>query len=408
MIYSLQEIVLHAKNCSPYYRKLYAGIGEHFSLEDLPIVTQEDFWEHNSIQNNRLLTGPIEDGVVFKSGGTTGRPKFSVFTKAEWERFTAEFAYGMDHLALENGDRVANLFYGGSMYASFVFIMKSLEKCHQRLLHFPISGQCPLEDTIAFIRDYDIRVLLGVPTSIITLISKASAMEVKLPLTKIFFGGESMYPDQREFIKSYFPKILISSIGHASVDGGHIGLATPLCSYNEHVEFCKSSILEIIDPDSGQPIINSRKRGRLVYTNLTRKLMPIIRYPVGDMAEWTSESSEGERKYRILGRDDAGARVGTVTLTRDDLEQVFAAFKFTHKQMLLERIAGKDALTIRVVGSTTTSKEQLLQHLYKERSHLLAEVKKGHINPPIIEIVNESDLEVNPRTGKLRLVIDRR
>lgn len=47
------------------------------------------------MHDNRLLTGPMTDGVVFKSGGTTGAPKFSVFTHGEWDAFVTAFGRGM-------------------------------------------------------------------------------------------------------------------------------------------------------------------------------------------------------------------------------------------------------------------------------------------------------------------------
>src|SRR5882757_3018360 len=130
-IYALSEIVAQAREKSPYYKKLYENIGnpKNVKLSDLPVIDQGEFWNANTIRDNQLLTGPMEDGIVFKSGGTTGQPKFSIFTREEWNTFTDVFGEGMGHTGLVKGDRLANLFYAGELYASFTFIMKSVEAC---------------------------------------------------------------------------------------------------------------------------------------------------------------------------------------------------------------------------------------------------------------------------------------
>ncbi len=76
-IYPLESIVSIARSLSPYYKELYADLPETgWKLSDLPLVDQKKFWEYNTVDNNRLLTGEMSDGIIFKSGGTTGNPKF--------------------------------------------------------------------------------------------------------------------------------------------------------------------------------------------------------------------------------------------------------------------------------------------------------------------------------------------
>ena len=213
MIYDINDLVQFAAKNSKYYQKIYTGIIDkiksgNLKLSDLPIVDQSEFWKFNSIAENKMLTSDISSsgGIVFKSGGTTGNPKFSVYSKEEWEIFTSEFARGIDHIGLSDGDRVANIFYSGSLYASFVFIMKSLEKCKFNILHFPITGQCSTSEIVKILKEFRINVIVGVPTSILSLLEFANTNNEidSLFITKIFFGGESMFIDQRERIKSFF------------------------------------------------------------------------------------------------------------------------------------------------------------------------------------------------------------
>lgn len=453
MVYELKHLVNFAYQNSPYYKKLYSLAKvdlENIQLERLPIVEQTDFWASNSFQENKLLTASISknlksesgnilnNGVIFKSGGTTGTPKFSVYSKEEWETFTREFGWGMSRMGLQEGDLIGNLFYAGNLYASFVFIMKSLEYAEVPTIQFPIAGQCPSSEGVKFILDFGINTLVGIPSSIINIIEEAHRQGKSLPIKKIFFGGESMYLDQRARIESLYPHIYISSIGYASVDGGHLGYVTPECKYNEHFLFSNSSIMEIIDEESGEVITESGREGKLVYTNLTRKLMPIIRYPVGDRGEWTFYDSYNPHlcRYKLLGRSEEGARVGPVTICRDDLDSVFSSpiiinypnrgttltlrLDIIQKQMLLEHTNHKDVLSIKLAVANYSDlklennlaldyfNEYLQKKLYAERPLLKNEIDRGNIWPVVIKLCAYNDLEKNPRTGKIKLVIDRR
>ena len=70
---SLQELVTYARKNSPFYAELYRDVPERISrITQLPIVDQIEFWAANTWRNNRLLTGPVTDGAVYKTGGTIG------------------------------------------------------------------------------------------------------------------------------------------------------------------------------------------------------------------------------------------------------------------------------------------------------------------------------------------------
>ena len=65
--WTLKEIVEHAKKYSPYYGELYRDV-DTTKLSDLPIIDQSQFWK------SVVVTEKNPDGIVFKSGGSTGAP----------------------------------------------------------------------------------------------------------------------------------------------------------------------------------------------------------------------------------------------------------------------------------------------------------------------------------------------
>ncbi|TNF28146.1 MAG: phenylacetate--CoA ligase family protein [Deltaproteobacteria bacterium] len=414
MIYSLKDIVQNAFEKSPYYRNLYEGC-DLSNFESLPLINQEDFWKANTYHDNKLLTGPITNGVVFKSGGTTGNPKFSAFTKTEWETFTHEFGDGMAFNGLKEGDRVGNLFYSGDLYASFLFITKSLELCPVPCTHFPMTGAMEMSEVVKTIEEYNINVLAGVPTSFINLSQYLFENNKTLKLDTVLFGGESLYEDQIGILSKAFPGAKINSVGYASVDGGHLGFFTDKCSNGEHEVFLESCLMELIDEETGEVINELGRAGKLVYTNLTRMLMPIIRYPVGDRAEWVEMTSEGlGKRFMLRGRSEEGARIGPVTVNADDLHNIFhendLADKINNFQFVMDRETHKDRLTVNIVAvpGVQLSESALQELFYKERPMFKEAVEENLIADIEFKLVETNQLVRNKRTGKLRLVVDLR
>jgi phenylacetate-CoA ligase len=408
MIYQIEELVNFAKENSKYYRELYQDITS-FSLGALPIINQNEFWKSNKFENNQLLTSDFSDGILFKSGGTSGNPKFSAFTKDEWSMFTKEFGDGIAKGLIKSGDYVGNLFYAGELYASFVFIMKSLEQCPKNIVQFPMTGSMDNIDIVKTIQEYNLNVLVGVPTTFMNLADYMLKNKIKTNVNLILFGGESLYRDQILKIEEAFPRAKVTSIGIASVDGGHLGFFDDTCKNGEHRVFQSSTIVEIIDEESGESIVEPGKPGRLIYTNLTRKLMPIIRYPAGDRAEWI----EVGNKFKLHGRSDEGARIGPVTLGSDDILNIFNPEKIktllNSFQLHINHDNGLDQVTILLVlEQTNVDLDYLLSLLYLERPMLKKAVESQVIAAPIIKVVAISELLRNERTGKKRLVVDLR
>ena len=410
-IYGLKELITFVREKSPYYKSLYKDLEEDYCIEDLPILSQDDFWKNNSFSNNKVLTSSINDGVVFKSGGTTGKPKFSVFSKDEWSQFTEDFGFGMDQLKMKEGDLCANLFYSGDLYASFLFINKSVEQMSTPVTQFPITGQTDIVESLNIINTYKVNVLFGVPTSLLAMAT--SSKEVISHVDQIYYGGEPLFEDQKETLLKNFPNAHISSIGYASVDGGQLGYVDDSCSIGEHKVF-DGTIVEIVNPDTNEAIKDSRQTGKLIFTNLTRKLMPIIKYPVGDMAEWV----EYPNKFKLLGRSDEGARIGPITINRDDITDIFKEYQLLDKvknfQLVIKRKDSKDFLELIIAAEDELLFKKELEALkfhekfYFQRKMYKKEYDLGLVEEFAYKVVTIDKLVKNSRTGKLRLVIDQR
>ena len=412
--WTVKDIVEHARNTSSYYKELYKG-NNSLELKDLPVIDQAAFWK------GHVLTD-TPDGIVFKSGGSTGAPKYSYFTHEEWKSFTSAFGWGMSEGILENGDRIGNLFYAGDLYASFLFIKDSLQAIpveKKKLTQFPIAGQTDHYQILKTLEEFDINVIVGVPSAILSMLEKYTADKKSFPklnIQKILFGGEALYDDQRTTLLEIFPQLKISSIGCASVDGGLLGYSGRDCENGEHRVFDGYNIIEIVDPDSLEVIEETGRVGKVLLTNLTRKLMPIIRYPAGDMAMWVEDKTVKNRKFKLQGRSEEAARLGTMSVyfedTREMVLKAVPEARGIQFQILLQHYNHKDEMTLKVsqLSSVDTDhlSSQIISAFAKEKPVYLDLLKKELIHPLKIEIVPFEKLEANARTGKLKRIIDRR
>lgn len=415
-VQSLAELVRFVRRNSPFYAALYSGLPDGVNeLTELPVIPQTEFWQANTPRGNTLLTGPLDEAVVFKSGGTTGAPKFSFYTREEWNEFTTTFGAGLVEAGLRPGQRVADLFYTGDLYASFSFILDALHRAPVANVRLPIGGAAPLASTVGTLEQFDVEVIAGAPTTLCSLAEHLRADGRQLPcVTTLFFGGESIFNDQQRLLATAFPNARVASVGYAAVDAGLVGAAVPGGDPRMHRAFTPQTVVEILDEDSGEPITREGVPGRVVVTDLRRRLMPVLRYPVGDRAEWTCTTAG---HFRILGRAEEGVRVGAVALHTQDVQDlvrsVDPAGRITGLQLVVRRWEDRDGLMLRL-GSDLRDEElpELTTAVDKAflaaRPMYAAAVAAGHVHPMAVEWVRHADLAVNSRSGKLIRVIDER
>ncbi|MBL1102159.1 phenylacetate--CoA ligase family protein [Streptomyces coffeae] len=415
-VQSLAELIHFARRNSGFYSALYSGLPEGVTeLTALPVIPQSEFWQANTPRDNTLLTGPLEEAVVFKSGGTTGSPKFSFYTREEWREFTTAFGAGLAEAGLRPGQRVADLFYAGDLYASYTFILDSLARSPVANVRLPIGGAAPLASTVATLEQFGVEVIAGTPTTLCGLAEHLRTEGRQLPcVTMLFFGGESIFSDQQRLLSTAFPAARVASIGYAAVDAGLVGLPVPGDDPRLHRAPAPYSVVEILDEHTGEPITRAGVPGRVVVTDLRRRLMPILRYPVGDRAEWTDVAAG---RFRVLGRAEEGVRVGPVALHTQDIHDLVrdadVAGRITGVQLVVRRWADRDGLLLRLACDTGSGELSELAAAVEKAFHaarpMYAEAAAaGHVHPVALTWVRHADLAVNARSGKLIRVLDER
>lgn len=411
--YTVEQIIAYARENSKYYAQLYRNLPEKVSLTDLPLIDPDDFWANCDRFGGAVATRAQTDGQVFKSGGTTGDPKYSLYTAEEWQTMCECSGSVLAKGGLSNGTKIANLFYAGGLYASFIYTYSMLYFAPAKTVMYNLSGNVSIEEIVHTIHDHKINCIAGLPSILTKIVSYIEEHQMTgFCVDTVYFAGETLYYDQREKISRIFGReIEFRSVFYASNDGGPIGYFTKDCGFNEHRVLSDLTVLELIDPDTGEVITEMNRPGVVYITSLFKTLIPLLRYPAGDMAEYTEPEGIPDRKFRILGRSNVAARAGYVSLYPQDIGQILkqCCIEYYSYQIIVER-SDRDYFIFRIAVSQTQEgdTEKFLEELYRQRSLVLDAIRDGTISVPQIQWCKPSDLEYNPRTGKLKVIIDRR
>ncbi|MFH9349736.1 phenylacetate--CoA ligase family protein [Kitasatospora sp. NPDC017646] len=411
----LAELVRFARANSPFYAELYRDLPPDVDrLDRLPVIDQTAFWAANTWPDNRVLTGPLTDAGVYRTGGTTGVPKFSPWTRAEHADSVTAFGAGLVRAGLRPGHRVANLFVAGELYGGFLYIENALHHAPVDNVRLGVGGAAPDDYVADLITGFGVHVLAGEPMKLSAVAECLVARGQRADgVELLLFGGDLLFADLRPLLSRAFPRAAVASVGYASNDAGLVGAPVPGEDVRVHEAFADRTVVELLDEVTGEPVTTAGTPGRVVVTNLFRTLMPILRYPTGDRAEWV----DGEcRRFRLLGRSAEGARVGTVTLPTEEIRTVLLAADpkqhIAGMQLVQRRWNGRDGVVLRLghIGQPPPADlaGRLVDAVYAALPLYPSEVAVGSIHHLTVEWVPRSELVTNPRTGKLQQVLDER
>lgn len=405
--YPLPYLISYARENSPFYRELYRELPAKTDFSQLPLIDQTSFWQ----EPRAVLSYVPNDGHVFRSGGTTGKPKLTYYAEEEWQTMCESTAFMMPQSNLQYGDRVVNLFYSGNMYASFLYCYSLFRLSPVKVQQFDVSGQVAIDVIADLILENQINVIAGLPSMIIKVLAYARKKNYDYSfITAIYYAGEPLFSDQMEEIRQYLPTVDFRSISYASNDGGIIGFFDQSCQLNEHRVHDSVCIVELIDEETGEVITEAYRPGKVYITSLYRMLMPIIRYPAGDRAQYTEPEGTPNRKFQLLGRSEEGIRIGYASIKVEQFQEALekAEIQCQNYQFVITHVDHKDRLTIKIADASKEDSELLLNCLKEGLSVLNDVLESGEIHPIEIQWGTLADLTYHPVTGKLKRILDQR
>ncbi len=391
-----------------YYRERLAGVRVRDEADwlALPLLTRDALKAQTPPTSTGLITcppAPPEGGHWLRSGGTSGDPKLSIFGFEDYEEDMARAARGAWAAGLRPGDKVANLFFAGDLYGSFLSLNRVLELVGAN--SFPFTNNAPVESVITCLREFGIGTVMGLSTWVQGVLAEAARDPRGIAVHTIFYTGEPFHDKERVWLRERLGVERVASIGYGAVDAGPMGYACTYCQGGVHHVHDDHVYLEVLDPDTGAPCTGGEV-GELVVTSLNRRVMPLLRYRIGDLGRWIAGACPcgvTSPRFELLGRIEDRVALGRWRIDYGDVVAVVAGFPelAASPQLVLTEPPGLGVRVEAAAGDPVGLAREL-------REHLVVALPGLDGLPLSVEVLAPGGLERVGRTGKVVRIVDRR
>ena len=346
----LNTLVRFAREHSPYYRELFAKVGEEFRLEDLPATSKPEMMANfDRVLTDSAITmrrieeytkdpdhiGRMIDGkyLVFKTSGSTGNPAVVLYDKPSIAVSSAvaalrTFARHEDLKAfMRHGKKTAGVFADHGFYLACGMSRYLQLKMPGRQTKITVDVNAPEAQIIEELNAFAPAMLSGYPSNLALL---ADAEELRIHPDVVITGGELLTEAVKGKLKNKFSCTVQTH--YSCTEAGEIA-----CECREgHLHINEDwVIVEPVDRD-GKPVGDGVLSDRVLVTNLANRIQPFIRYELTDRIIVHSEPCRCGRNTRWLeieGRTDDtlvlenGVKVAPMSLYRI-LEEVKGVRRF--------------------------------------------------------------------------------
>ncbi|MEZ5739717.1 MAG: AMP-binding protein [Burkholderiaceae bacterium] len=415
-----------------FYRDLWSGKGiepgDIRSLDDilkLPTFNSDDikdsqreappFGDFTGIDfRKEMLTNPLK---IQSSGGTTGKPRPTMFGALEWEMNGLQAARSL----YIQGARPGHVMQIPATCSLANLAWVHYHGCHNYLGVLPITtGSGVVTSSIRQVEiafDYGTDIIMSFP-EYLTQLAKVGRDEMGRDLRDLglafiptYLGPDTDGSLRRELEDMFgcpvYDNYGTNEISHASFEGPD----------KDGLYLMEDVIyIEVIDTETGQPV-EPGQPGNLVATSLFRNIPPIIRFNLRDLGRIISNGtpsalgSSFRRMDHFLGRSDDMVKIrgnnvypmGCLAAVRSDKRTTGEWFCIAERSVADGVI--RDTLTVEVeVRSDAGSRSGLQQHL-EDRLRADLGLKVA------VVLVEQGDLAEKAnlgREGKPRRLLDRR
>ena len=374
------------------------------SVDDLQyckVMSRADldhFFSHHIVDETKM-----SGGFVTRSGGSTGIPKFSYFNKLDWELMLISASEVFRSCGFGPEDRVANCMGAGDLYGGFISFSHVFYKIGAAT--FPFAGTFTADSFITLWRGFHINALVGVPVSFMPMLRECKNMEKDFHIEKIMYAGQPMSDVDRTWLREVLGAKLISSIV-GTTEANHIAYQDSSCTSLFHKLIDDYNYVEVVDKNGRQ--VSPGSIGDILITTLQKSTLPLIRYAIGDQGRLIIDD-EGNRMIEYLGRSDDIMSIGYMNIQYCDFEKPLAELGASAVQLIGQFENGFEQIrvNIEVEHPGTKFETEALQTLYEKVAELERFVRANKVKV-LVRSHGIGSLPRNPRTGKLKAMIDER
>ena len=350
----LVKQVRHVWENVPYYRKKMeekgltpADIKGVDDLHKLPFLSKDDL---RDAYPYGLLGAPLKDCVrIHSTSGTTGKRVVAFYTQEDIDLWDDCCARALTAAGATNED-VCQVSYGFGLFTGGAGLNGGSHKVG--CLTIPMSSG-NTERQIMFIRDLNATILCATPSYAAYLGESMKEMGLtpaQIPLKAGIFGAEAWSEEMRQDIQKTLGIRAFDIYGLTELSGPGVAFE---CSAQNGMHINEDHfIAEIIDPKTGE-VLPDGQQGELVFTALTKKAFPLLRYRTKDICVLSHEPCPCGRTHvkmcKPRGRSDDMLIIRGVNVFPSQIETVLLNMGYpANYQIIVDRVNHTDTLDVQV------------------------------------------------------------
>ncbi len=293
----LRQTVKYAAANSSFYGDMFGdfleaideaektGSGFMEIFERLPFTLPEDL---RCDETGFLCVGSdkISRIVTLDTGGSTGKPKRVYFTEDDQQLTVDYFQNGMQ-LITDRSDKVLILMPSRVPGSIGRLLGQGLRNMGAEAIEYGLPGQKADEPKrlLRLMSEENVTCVVALPTHMSMLareLMENAGLYENVRIRSVLLSAEYIRKEDSELISRAFGCKVFEHYGMTEMG---LGCAVG-CGCGEGYHLREPDLyIEIIDPDTGR-VIRDEQPGEIVFTTLTRKGMPFIRYRTGDHSHW--------------------------------------------------------------------------------------------------------------------------
>ena len=373
----LKEQVKHVyENVVPYRKKMDEmgvkpeDINGIEDLHKLPFITKDDLRDEYPYG---YVAVPLDECVRIQStSGTTGRRVVAFYTKEDIEVWEDCCARAIVAAGGSNKD-VCHVCYGYGLFTGGPGLNGGSHKVG--CLTLPMSSG-NTERQLQFMEDLGSTIICCTPSYALNLgeAIKEKGIKDKLKLKAGIFGAEPWTEEMRHDIEDALGIKAYDIYGLTEISGPGVSFE---CEAQAGMHIQEDHfIAEIIDPETGE-VLPEGSVGELVFSCITKKAFPLLRYRTRDLCILTREKCSCGRTHvrmkKPTGRSDDMMVIKGVNVWPSQIETVILNQGYqANYQIVVDRINNKDRIELQVELTPEMAADPKLNVKKKE-----SEIKSG-------------------------------
>jgi phenylacetate-CoA ligase len=349
----------HAYDNVDFYRRRFDEIGVHpDDLRDLSDLARFPFTTKQDLRDNYpfgMFAVPREQVVrIHASSGTTGRPTVVGYSADDVDTWSSLVARSIRASGGRAG-MIVHVAYGYGLFTGGLGAHYGAEKLGCTVV--PMSGGMT-ERQVQLIMDFRPDIIMVTPSYLLTILDEMQRQGIDPATSSLkvgILGAEPWTNDMRAEIEQRGQMHAVDIYGLSEVIGP--GVANECVETKDGLHIWEDHFYpEIVDPDT-DAVVPDGQRGELVFTSLTKKAMPVIRYRTRDLTRLRPGTARPgfRRMEKVTGRSDDMMIIRGVNVFPTQIEELVLQMPALapHFQCVLSRPDRLDELEVLVESRST-------------------------------------------------------